>query len=202
MCKNCRLFHIFSLFFVIIFMLSFSACDTKTHLTHIDGKEVVISTRDQTVTCENDIYNYSYHTGTNTVILTIKYPNGYTFTETATSSSYRSLDDTPLFSHSFTDANGNESAISAEELGFIDGVSLAPKLNSVTESLSAKEGPNLATPSIIIIAGALLVAFPRLFWTMAHGWKYRDAEPSDAALLFYRIGGGVVIFLGIMSMFE
>lgn len=39
--------------------------------------------------------------------------------------------------------------------------------------------------------GAAMLVFPRVFWFLSHGMFFRDSEPSDLALIFYRVLGGV-----------
>ncbi len=54
---------------------------------------------------------------------------------------------------------------------------------------------------ILIIVGILNIAFPKAMWMISDGWKFRDAEPSDAAIAMHRFGGVVGIFIGIVAIF-
>ena len=54
---------------------------------------------------------------------------------------------------------------------------------------------------IVIIIGVVNVASPETGWHMSEGWKFRDAEPSDTALLWGRISGVICIIAGIWIMF-
>ena len=55
--------------------------------------------------------------------------------------------------------------------------------------------------ALLALAGGLCIAFPRAAWYLFSGWRYRDAEPSDAALTLHSLSGvltaaiGVILFL-------
>lgn len=51
-----------------------------------------------------------------------------------------------------------------------------------------------------LIVGAAMLIFPRVFWFLSHGMFFRDSEPSDLALIFYRVLGGVCLVLAIVSL--
>lgn len=55
---------------------------------------------------------------------------------------------------------------------------------------------------IIIIIGILNIAFPQAMWMLSDGWKFKDSEPSDAALIMHRLGGAVGIIVGLVVMFS
>ena len=50
---------------------------------------------------------------------------------------------------------------------------------------------------LIMATGLLGLVFPRLSWYLAAGWKFQDAEPSDLALVVYRVSGAVAVVLGL-----
>jgi hypothetical protein len=55
-------------------------------------------------------------------------------------------------------------------------------------------------PIIFIIVGALNVIYPRAAWYMKYGWQFKNAEPSDAAIIMIRIGGIIAIVIGIFIL--
>lgn len=70
-----------------------------------------------------------------------------------------------------------------------------------------KKAPRRTNPGAVV-SGLLLMAlglfeavFPKAAWYLGYGWRYKDAEPSDAALLFGRVGGVIVIVIGFIMMF-
>lgn len=55
---------------------------------------------------------------------------------------------------------------------------------------------------IVILIGIFNLVAPDAAWELSRGWQFKDAEPSDAALVAARIGGGVTILIGIMILFN
>jgi hypothetical protein len=53
---------------------------------------------------------------------------------------------------------------------------------------------------IFMIIGIIGAMFPRAAWYMSEGWKFKDAEPSDAALIMNRIMGIVFAIIGFFFM--
>lgn len=49
---------------------------------------------------------------------------------------------------------------------------------------------------VLIIFGIIGVAAPESSWKMSYGWKFKDAEPSNAALAFEKAGGILALFVG------
>ena len=47
-----------------------------------------------------------------------------------------------------------------------------------------------------VLIGALYVASPETGWFFSYGWRFKDTEPSDAALLWMRIVGVVMVVAG------
>ena len=53
----------------------------------------------------------------------------------------------------------------------------------------------------LAIWGIINIISPETGWHFADGWKYRDAEPSDEALVWERISGVIMVIAGIYMMF-
>lgn len=53
---------------------------------------------------------------------------------------------------------------------------------------------------LVIILGLCNLCKPEEMWYVDTGWRFQDAEPSEAALLWRRAGGLVVVILGIILM--
>ncbi|MBQ3534202.1 MAG: hypothetical protein IJA56_03455 [Clostridia bacterium] len=54
---------------------------------------------------------------------------------------------------------------------------------------------------LLIPLGVLQAVFPQAFWFINHGWRYKDAEPSELALGLGRAGGVIVIIVGFILLF-
>ncbi|MBE6036869.1 MAG: hypothetical protein E7223_04500 [Clostridiales bacterium] len=55
--------------------------------------------------------------------------------------------------------------------------------------------------AIFLIIGLVNVINPEIGWQLTTGWRFRDAEPSDAALVWGRIGGVLFILVGLRLLF-
>lgn len=55
-------------------------------------------------------------------------------------------------------------------------------------------------PIVIIIASLVSIWSPRTSWYLQEGWKYKNVEPSDAALTMVRIGGVLGVIGGIVFL--
>ena len=55
---------------------------------------------------------------------------------------------------------------------------------------------------LLILVGIFNIALPDVAWYLQYGWRYKDAEPSDAALVFNRIGGVAAIIMAVIMMLK
>lgn len=55
-------------------------------------------------------------------------------------------------------------------------------------------------PVLIIIASFCSILWPRAMWHLHEGWKYKNVEPSDAAIMMTRVGGVVEIIICIVIL--
>lgn len=75
-------------------------------------------------------------------------------------------------------------------------------LLTVLEMSAPKEYSGHPVAGLLLIAlGAWYVLAPRAAWHLSYGWRYRDAEPSEAALVISRVSGIAVILFGFFIMF-
>jgi hypothetical protein len=56
----------------------------------------------------------------------------------------------------------------------------------------------IIVPIIMIIASVVAVSSPRTAWYFGEGWKYKNVEPSDGALVMIRVGGVFGVIFGIV----
>ena len=144
-----------------------------------------VDTEAQTITKGEDVYTYSIKTGTNLVEITITYPNGAQYVWTS-------------------GASGGHGALYAgltEDTGqYPDGstlVRLLPTFEPQRNSL----GFSIFCSILLAGVGIFNLVSPRTAWYLSYGWRFRDAEPSEAALLLGRAGGGFLIFLALVLPF-
>lgn len=66
----------------------------------------------------------------------------------------------------------------------------------------AKQNPTHGGLGIVLVLfGVLETAFPQASWWLSHGWRYKNAEPSDLALGLGRTVGIIMILAGIICFF-
>lgn len=53
---------------------------------------------------------------------------------------------------------------------------------------------------LLIVMGIFQLVSPQTAWYLSYGWRYKDAEPSDIALVMERVGGVVAIIVGIIIL--
>ena len=160
-------------------------CNNEPDPVVIDGKEVIISTENSTLTHGDDTYYYS--TNHDLTQITITYPNGAVYTKTyydeySSSGGWNSID-----------------MGSVEDLGYIDENVLVDIIKDNNKSFQISE--NFVLSFLLLLAGLFAAIFPYTAWYISYGWRYKDAEPSDIALFFERIGGIVLIIVGILFLF-
>jgi hypothetical protein len=55
-------------------------------------------------------------------------------------------------------------------------------------------------PLMFLLIGVLNIVFPRAAWFMKYGWQYKNAEPSQMAIISARIGGIIAVVIGIFIL--
>ncbi|WP_371871201.1 DUF6199 family natural product biosynthesis protein [Insulibacter thermoxylanivorax] len=56
---------------------------------------------------------------------------------------------------------------------------------------------------VFIGIGLLSLISPRSSWFLSNWWRFSgDAEPSDFSLILYRIGGIILLIVGIVLFFQ
>jgi len=53
---------------------------------------------------------------------------------------------------------------------------------------------------VFILFGLFAALSPETAWQLQEGWKFRNAEPSDLALVMTRIGGVFTIVVGLLLL--
>jgi len=52
----------------------------------------------------------------------------------------------------------------------------------------------------LILIGLFNIFFPRAAWYLEIGWRIKDSEPSEGALIFHRVIGVIFCIAGIFSI--
>ena len=142
-----------------------------------NGKTCTVDQGQGTVTCDGVVYPFTISTrGINTVDFEVTYPDGSRY--------YWTRDE-------YSSYGGWSDDYNPEARGYVPGEILR-------EAAIKEDVPpvNLAGIFLAILSAALggvLVWEPRIMWTLSHGWRFKNAEPSDLALMVNRIVGVLVL---------
>lgn len=142
------------------------------------GVIFTVDTVNQTITADGHTYGYQISGGSTT----ITYPNGATY----------------YWSWSGNVGSGGWGEGYDPET-YVDGDILLDVLNQGTPQKESGGNPLLGL--LLIALGIWHAASPYTAWYLSHGWRYKNAEPSDLALGMTRVGGFVVIVAGIILFF-
>ena len=86
--------------------------------------------------------------------------------------------------------------------GYTDPLSLCYALASPRETKrAASSGSNHPFVALLLCGvGIFNLAAPKASWYLSYGWRFKDAEPSDAAITLSRIGGGIAVVIGVIML--
>lgn len=173
--KQFRLFLLLSL--VAALFLGCAATPTSYTVLHGDAK-FTVNTELGTISDELYTYLYEIDGSGSSRSVTITYPDGSTYWSSGSVGGW---------------SNGYRPD------RYADGDTLL----AVLEQSAPKEYTGKPILGLLLIAlGLWYVLSPHSAWYLSYGWRYKDAEPSDTALVVARISGILVILFGIFAMFK
>lgn len=147
------------------------------------GRTYTVDQDNQTITCDGETYRFSIQGGGSRISTEITYPDGSTYWwETSEMGGFGGWSD------------------DYDPTAYVDGEVLLEVLGT-DRAAPEKDGGNPLPGLLIIGLGIWGVAAPRSVWYLSYGWRYKDAEPSDMALVAERLGGGVAIVVGVILLF-
>lgn len=183
MIKHKRRFAVLLLVLVLaLSALLLSGCGgSKPYEAATNWGVVTIDPEAKTITRGNDVYTYEISISRTVTTTTLSYPNGATYY---------------LSSYGINSNSGWSDDY--DENRYIPG--------DVLISLLEREYPQekKGTPFLGLVCVALGIwgiAKPESLWYLGYGWRYRNAEPSDAALVMERLSGGLGIVVGLLLIF-
>lgn len=151
------------------------------------GATYIVDTENCTISDGTYTYGYEYADFGNSVDFT--YPNGEVYGASITVAS-----------------NGiggmSAGAISADydySSGYTDPLTLYRALTSPRETEKASD-TNPLVALLLCGVGIFNLAAPKVSWYLSYGWRFKDAEPSDAYMALARIGGGIAIVIGVIML--
>ena len=136
-----------------------------------------------TISTDRGSYTFSYAPNGQ---LTVTYPDGRSYTLT-----YR---DGALAVHVDYDA------AQLEQEGYLAGISLVWGIERAMDDAGgrSRSGPSPVLAFVLMALGAWNLLAPKSAWWISRGWWYRNAQPSDLALGFYRVAGVLLLAAGLI----
>ncbi len=167
------------------------------HCTGPDEKFVLIVGAD-TVTRNGEVYEFSLSARTRSAYsMLINYPDGYQYT----------ADSDGMVTSSnamFVRSKGRESR---EGFDVFELDPQYPKPEILADAILLANAPEkernpLLYLMLLVLVGVGLFALikPEASWRHSIGWQFRNAEPSDVALIWQRVGGVIMIIMAIVLL--
>lgn len=168
-----------------------SGCTEKTSIKEIYQKVAVIDYVDRTITYDSDIYHYEY--AHNKLILT--YPND-TVCMLYNRDSFITIE--------WQSIAGHDNEVKAVyDQGYLHPNVIMYQVLEAPPSPMAPSKETNASPLrgiLVVLIGGVIVFFPKAVWYIKSGWRYKDAEPSEVAIIVHRLSGVVAIVAGLVWM--
>lgn len=162
----------------------------KVYTVYSYGAPYTIDTEGRTISDGTYTYGYEYAASGSSVSFT--YPDGNVYSagiQSANSSGAGGL------------SAGSVSADYDYSSGYTDPLSLCYALASPREPKgAASSGANPLLALLLCGVGIFNLAAPKASWYLSYGWRFKDAEPSDAAITLSRIGGAIAVVIGVIML--
>ena len=173
-------------------MLLFAGCKKEplptVYTVYSYGAPYTIDTQSRTISDGTYTYGYEYAASGRSV--SFIYPDGNVYSagiSTANSSGAGGV------------SAGTISADYDYSSGYTDPLSLCYALTSPRETERASD-TNPLVALLLCGVGIFNLAAPKASWYLSYGWRFKDAEPSDAAITISRIGGGIAVVIGVIML--
>lgn len=184
--KKSKVMHLVLLLTLLLVVLA--GCSTKSNSVTIDGIEVTIDLENSQVIAGENTYAYV----TDEAQIEIEYPNGMIFRRVYESDG--TTDDWIKTTEAVDDAY-------LEKMGYLKpNVLINQVIRFSPDGDKTTEDSPSALGIFLITLGILNVAFPRWFWNIQYGWRYKNTEPTDIAINIQRLGGVVAIIVGFILL--
>ena len=170
------------LFLCLLFLLAACNAEPQPQTILMNGTSYTVAPGSSTISDGTHLYTYDFSGDKSDYQLTIYYPDGTEY----------------WFQQSGWSGYGGWSGDA------IDPQYASPDTlhNVLLETMKDPINPAQILGGILcILLGIVNILFPKVMWYLRDGWRYRNAEPSDAALAVARLAGTAFIILGIITMF-
>ena len=169
--------------FALLLTLTLCSCAEQetTYTVDKNGTQFLVDTTQKTISDGTHTYRYKFSGDADSFSATLTFPDGSSYWWTQIGSSG---------SGGWSDNFVHEKYVSANTL-----------IDVLQEKAPKRTNPGMIAAGLLLMALGLFEAvFPKAAWYLGYGWRYKDAEPSDAALIFARIGGVAATVIGFVLL--
>lgn len=146
----------------------------------VDGQEFIVDRAQGIIDSQGYRYLYTAQDGGVEII----YPNGATY----------------WWAESNGSGYGGWSDDYDEEV-YVPGPVLTDIIFSNVSTASPGETKNYLLVLLLIPLGLWNILSPRSSWYLSYGWRYKNAEPSDDALIWIRVAGVGALVIAVFYLF-
>ena len=144
--------------------------------------DYVVDTENKTISDGHHTYQYDFSGNSSNYSITIKYPNGATY----------------WWNKSGYTGHGGWSD-NYDEKRYVDGDILT---EVVLEKAPREQKSGQGFAALLVAAvGVFNIMSPQTAWYLEYGWRFKNAEPSDLALGFNRVGGLIAVIVAVILLF-
>ena len=164
---------------LLLFLTACSEGRPAAYTVEVNGELFAVDTEKCTVTHGGDVYEYVMDDST----IDITYPNGAVYWWRITNNGgVGGWDD------------------SYDEERYVSGSTLVNILEEQVPEVKDYTG-KIILAVVLVLLGLWQLIWPRTAWYWAHGWQYKNVEPSDAGLAGARFGGVVFLVIAVVQFF-
>ena len=145
----------------------------------VDGHALVVDFQAGTITGEGEVYSFAIQGDS----IRIDYPNGVSFVRTGNATAGYGPVDQPF-----------------STAGYLSEDTLFKALEGGDTEGGWRPGSYAPLALLLLPLGIFSLAKPERAWYVSWGWRYKNAKPSDGALLAQQLEGVVLVVIGIVVM--
>ncbi len=176
-----------TLVFLLVLLVLLCSCGSGSSVYEVDygGRVYSVNWEEMTIAVEDVVCRFEFSGSVENHRFDVTYSDG---------SSWFTNKSENTTSSGWSDDYSAPNYISGDTLCYI-------VLNTLKTKEPVVSGAGLVAGIVIIAIGVLEVACPRLGWHLGYGWRFKNTEPSDAALVMGRVGGVIAILVGVVCIF-
>ncbi len=172
----------------IAIVLTFTGCAKAPLISTADGKTLIFEDDNRTFKYINDVYHYRIADNDIYII----YPNGYIYSQNINSNTA---------TKSWSIPTGMPEISFASEIGYIDENYLVDAILKYMGMKSKESTTGIFVIFISAAAGLWGIISPGSLWYVSYGWRYKNAQPTQAAIILNRIAGVILLMIVIFKIF-